>query len=425
MATDGNISGLFNLKASFPTEDERRAFFRAARENETGVLEKLLRKFPDAAQAWRNDSGEGVIPAHGTDLAPKTLALLMKHGANIDDTGTPENQCWPALKNAAYNGNIAAVEMLLRAGAKVDIQDRYGDTPLMQAVDEEKFACVDLLVLAGADPGFVGARYRKSALDRCKSDAMRDVITAAQKRRADFLAGTPQAAKPAFAPNAPPERRDLDDIMPLRTPFPTDEEKEAFFTAARENDLRALRRVFDKFPEAAVKWRHRYGEAVVARAGREVKPATLELLLAHGANIDDNGTPESRETSPLHAAAENGEVERMALLLRFGAKIDVPDSYGRTPLARAIDEGKPACVDLLVLAGANPDLTPPNARKSPRERCETDEMREIVKTAQEKRANFLKGLPPEEQPRFVPPRPPAAEISTVKILKRIDLRFKI
>src|ERR1700722_9395830 len=108
MADDGKINGLFNLKASFPTDDEKKAFFRAARENETGALEKILKKYPDAALTWRNDSDGAVIPACGARLQPKTLALLMKHGADIDDQG-PESRDRSALHTAAYHGDIAAL----------------------------------------------------------------------------------------------------------------------------------------------------------------------------------------------------------------------------------------------------------------------------------------------------------------------------
>jgi len=79
------------------------------------------------------------------------LSFLIQQGCDInqaDDSGmTP-------LHAAAINNNVKAVEILLSANAEVDIEDKFGNTPLAQAVFscKEDIAVVKLLFERGANP---------------------------------------------------------------------------------------------------------------------------------------------------------------------------------------------------------------------------------------------------------------------------------
>jgi hypothetical protein len=209
MTEQEKLEALFNLKSAFPTDDEKKAFFRAAADNDRKVLLKTLERWPAAAQNWRDGSGEAVIPSGYAKMKPATLELLLQHGAAIDDVGTPEKRKWPALHTAAFRGEVEQAEMLLRHGATVDLHDEYEQTPLMYAVKQDKLACADLLVLAGADPEYRDRLYRQNAFERSTNDAMRKVLADAVKKRADFLADPTQNPRPPapepFVPNPPPE----------------------------------------------------------------------------------------------------------------------------------------------------------------------------------------------------------------------------
>jgi ankyrin repeat protein len=58
---------------------------------------------------------------------------------------------WTPLQNAAQNGHLAAIAALLKAGARVDGVNSYGNTPLMWAAFNGHTAAIDALVAAGAD----------------------------------------------------------------------------------------------------------------------------------------------------------------------------------------------------------------------------------------------------------------------------------
>jgi len=66
--------------------------------------------------------------------------------------------------------------------------------------------------------------------------------------------------------------------------------------------------------------------------------------------------------TPLEIAIPRGNVDVVASLLRHGAKIDVVDRFGNSPLFSAILKGTKAykIVDMLLDAGANPNLETKN-----------------------------------------------------------------
>lgn len=64
--------------------------------------------------------------------------------------------------------------------------------------------------------------------------------------------------------------------------------------------------------------------------------------------------------TPLHTAAEVGNVDGIRQLLDCGANIEARDNAGRTPLILATINGHFAAIQLLVERGANV-----NARKQP------------------------------------------------------------
>ncbi len=84
----------------------------------------------------------------------KVWEWLLQNGANPNvsagiDEDTP-------LHVAARDGSAKRVDLLLRHGAEVELENNQGDTPLIKAVDvgnghETTFCAVDLLLKRGAD----------------------------------------------------------------------------------------------------------------------------------------------------------------------------------------------------------------------------------------------------------------------------------
>lgn len=86
----------------------------------------------------------------------------------------------------------------------------------------------------------------------------------------------------------------------------------------------------------------------------EIIKAVRRAILA-GSDLD---AADPKGWTALHFAAQNSDAEVCSLLLEAGAFIDPQDSYGNTPLWRAVmnDKGKGTCINCLRAFGADPYL---------------------------------------------------------------------
>jgi ankyrin repeat protein len=73
---------------------------------------------------------------------------------------------------------------------------------------------------------------------------------------------------------------------------------------------------------------------------------------------DDIGRADKQGFTALHFAAQQSHTESVRALLEVGAQVDPRDRFGNTPLWRAVfnSRGKGATVEMLLRAGADPDI---------------------------------------------------------------------
>lgn len=91
------------------------------------------------------------------------------------------------------------------------------------------------------------------------------------------------------------------------------------------------------------------GATIMEYAVMNDKPATMELAVKHGGNVNHSYT-----MTPLYLSVFRGNLESTKWLLSHGAKADLETKGGTRPLSAAIYRGMKPMVDLLVKAGANP-----------------------------------------------------------------------
>jgi hypothetical protein len=99
-------------------------------------------------------SSEGFSLAHYLAVwaGPEEFELLRKHGARFDLT---DSEGVTPLMVAAANGNLEGTDWLIAAGVDVQASDAHGNTALHEACSRQSVGVVKSLLQAQADPGRV------------------------------------------------------------------------------------------------------------------------------------------------------------------------------------------------------------------------------------------------------------------------------
>jgi ankyrin repeat protein len=232
---------------------------------------------------------------------------LLEAGADPNLTGNPDRGT--VLHAAAWGGSLELARLALEHGAKIRAEDFHKKTPLITACQHPQPEMIRFLIeteraghgkVARADEAFwIAVHY-------CRADNLEALLAAGLE---------PAAGK-----------KGLED---------------------------GLHWLFN---------RNQWDKA---------ERAVAEVLIAHGADVnarrkipdgwvgvggDQENPPEQKGVTPLHRAADRGDVETARLLLKLKASVDARDDEGRTALMRAVPKGKVAMIKLLLEHGANPEI---------------------------------------------------------------------
>ena len=113
------------------------------------------------SEALHDSADDEMIFATKEDLAAseghtKCMDLLIEAGADVNMSDRSSDT---ALILAAWHGNVECVS----AGADVNVRNKDKDTPLLTAAKKDRCECIRILVEAGADVNMKG-EYGYSAL---------------------------------------------------------------------------------------------------------------------------------------------------------------------------------------------------------------------------------------------------------------------
>jgi len=354
----------------------------AVHRDDAVLVARLLRAHADPGAA--NHYGATPLSLAAQNGDPEVIGLLLKAGA--DPNATDADGQTP-LMVIAHTGNVTAAGLLLRHGAKVDATEKgAGQTALHFAAAESQPAMVRELLRHHADPN---ARSRVN-------DDLRQVSPEPriQWRRPGGLTpllyaarqGCMECVQELIKARANPNLSDPEAISPL--------------LEATENfhfDVAVYLMKSGADPNHWDWWGRTPLYAAVdlnslPYGGRPDRPTLdavsslrmIELLLAAGANPNAQlklfppfrqiGADRGADllltvgTTPLLRAAKAADVDAMKLLLAAGAKVELANSLGVTPLMAAAglrsneidtrgkyvtEKAAIAAIDLLVAAGAD------------------------------------------------------------------------
>ncbi|KAL2609562.1 hypothetical protein R1flu_028135 [Riccia fluitans] len=291
-----------------------------------------------------------------------------------------------ALHIAAASGNVDMVEMLLEAGAIVDVVSKSGQTPLLEAVYMGHFEIVLSLLGRGASTEAKNS-IGWTAIHLAASWNHVDIVSLLIEKGAELEAadregrtalhsavteGHVECVKLLLEAGADPDARSLDGRTALyraaakgdevlaelllewgackdlktadgKSPYDIATEKNhatvlsalrrgnGLMTAARKGNLQMVRKHLGQ--GAKVSGGDQYGWTALHCAAFKGHGQVVDELLAYGANVDSRDV---EGHTPLHCAVEAGHKEVVQLLIRRGADVDAKSVRGATPLNIAV-----------------------------------------------------------------------------------------
>lgn len=160
-------------------------FLQAVEKQDQGAVEQLLNKNSVLINSRDRTDGHTALHIAVRARAYSWLSYLLGKGA--DPNAADKNGVTP-LMLASQTGQTDAVVALARSGARVDVPNDAGETPLISAVHNRNLAMVRLLLAAGANPDRADNSGR-SARDYAKLDGADSPTLAAIARNDKDQAG--------------------------------------------------------------------------------------------------------------------------------------------------------------------------------------------------------------------------------------------
>jgi len=308
----------------------------AARNGDVEAVRTLLRDGADVNAA----QGDGMSALHWAAERGNLVLMdvLLYAGAELE-ASTRIGQYRP-LHLAARNGNTGAVERLIEAGANVaSVTDPSGSTALHLAALSGNGEVIRALVGAGADVNAREAEWQQTPLIFASSWNRLGAVVALLESGADpNLAAESMDLEQMGRLDSEANRRQQDVLKAFTNDGawePTSGQVQAAVLASRgayEPDAEiAERREQSQRFQREVRIKAKGGLTPLLHAARQGHVATIEVLLEHGANIDQVGGGDG--TSPLLMASINGQFDAAMALLDLGADPNIASTLnGAAPL---------------------------------------------------------------------------------------------
>lgn len=309
------------------------ALMACARSGSVEAVRALLAHgaLPDAAETFKEQTALMWAVAENH---PQMVHALLEGGANAR---ARSKSGFTAMLFAAQQGNLESAAILLAAGADLNEPAPDGLTPLLVAVESGHAALAGFLLDKGAlvDANTAG----RTALHAAVQAARPDIVAALLARGAN-----PNARLTRRLPRVAGELAGGPVSMIGATPF---------WLAAKFADSGLMRLLAEHGADplltsndgttplmvaagiGSVDGQDRYGNLLFESDLSKREHADLEAVtftLAHGGDV--NAVNQHGQTA-MHGAAYMGSNAIVRLLAQHGAKLDVVDKYGQTPLVIA------------------------------------------------------------------------------------------
>lgn len=302
-------------------------------------IAKLLLEYkanPNVVSDWPNKTPLLLAAEQGNE---KLMDLLLEYGADINQRGiwTPGQSGNTALHAAAVNGNEEAAKLLLSKGADVNAKGTNDNTPLHHAV-KRHLHMVELLVSNGADVNaknnrgetplhiIAGLYPQKTWTKNHRIEVMKILLEAGADLEAKNRSGkTPLSV----AAESPYSKESVEVLSKYGANFENMNniglKLIAIPTSYGDKELKDW---FDKnVPD--VNQKDKQGIPLLHRAVLGGREKIIKELLSRGANV--NAVDKQAKTA-LHLAVCEPQPDIVDLLIKYKADVNARDNNGKTPL---------------------------------------------------------------------------------------------
>jgi ankyrin repeat protein len=260
---------------------------------------------------------------------------------------------WTPLMYAARDGAIDAVRALADAKADLNATDPDGTTALMYAIINAHFDTAAALIEKGADPNVADSTGTTALYSAVDMHTLGPMLSRPSPKLVDTLDAA-DIAKRLIDHGADVNARLKRPILG-RHHLPTGdaslgEGTTALARAAKSNDLQLMRMLLDAGADPKLTLKDRTTPLMIAAAGGAVVGAyaiaipvtedssieAIKLCLERGVDVNAFNT---NGATALHSAVQRGAERVVRYLGEHGAKLDMKNKQGRTPLDVALGVG--------------------------------------------------------------------------------------